>query len=373
MPQATTFLERVVKLHSLTLHLAEQHDEETLYRIAVRDSIEQLDLDRVAIFLLDEHTDEMCGTWGTDEAGQLADESTFRAPITGHDMISQTLAKQDLVAVRESTTLYCCDRPVGTGWNAMVAMWRGNRALGWVNADNLMRQRPFTDEDREILKLLAASIGQMILRVRAEAQLRDANEQLEARVSARTQALAEANRKLDLLARTDPLTQLANRREFDEALYREWQRALRHGSPVSLLLLDVDYFKQFNDTRGHAAGDECLKALADILRSKCRRATDLAARIGGEEFVLLLPDSHPGEAQKTAQQVLQAVREAGIPHPGSAIGDFVTVSAGLVTSIPKRRDAPILKQADEALYCAKNQGRDRLVARGLVGLVDDKR
>lgn len=359
------FIDRIVALHSITLRMADQHDELAIYRIAVEESLAELDFDRIAVLLLDDNPDYMRGTWGTDENGQLTDERNFRGEIIKHSMVSQTLASQNIVAVTDPVTLYVCDVPVGTGWNAMIAMWQGTKALGWVNADNLIKQRPFTEEDREVLKLLAASIGQMIRRVRAETELRVINEELEARVSSRTEALAEANHKLEVLARTDPLTNLANRREFDDALYREWHRALRHGSPVSLLVLDVDYFKQYNDALGHSAGDECLKILAEILQSMCQRATDLTARIGGEEFVLLLPDTRPAEAHKIGQQLLRRVREAQIPHPNSSVGQWVTVSAGLVTTIPKGRRAEILKDADKALYRAKHQGRDRLEANGL--------
>lgn len=359
--QDTPFIDRIVALHGITLRMADQFEEAVIYRIAVEEGLAQLDFDRLAIFLLDENDATfMCGTWGTDEAGYLTDEWGFRAPIEGHDMVTETLAKQDIVTVRDPITLYNCDRPVGEGWNAMVAMWQGTTPLGWLNADNLIRQRPFTEEDREVLKLLAASIGQMIRRVRAENRLRQLNEELEGRVVARTRALAEANHQLEVLARTDPLTGLANRREFDEALYREWHRALRYESPISLLLLDVDYFKQYNDTLGHAAGDECLKVLAAVFQSVCKRATDICARIGGEEFVVLLPDTYAEEAQSIGQALLTSVREADIAHPDSSVSDTITVSAGLVTAIPREANANILQLADEALYRAKHRGRNRL-------------
>ena len=363
MQQATPFIERMVALHGITLQMADQHEEEAIYRIAVEEGLAQLDLDRIAIFVFDdEGAGYMRGTWGTDEAGKLVDESHFRAPIEGHDMVTETLAKQDIVAVADPITLLNCDIPVGLGWNAMVAMWQGTTPLGWVNADNLIRQRPFTEEDREVLKLLAASIGQMIRRVRAENRLRQLNEELEARVVSRTEALEEANNKLDILARTDSLTGLANRREFDESLRREWNRAMRHGSPISLMMLDVDQFKPYNDNLGHAAGDECLKALARVFRSVCMRATDLCARIGGEEFALLLPDADSAEAQNIGEQLLQRVRSANLPHPASSVSDHVTVSIGLVTTIPSKDCGDILKLADEALYRAKHQGRNRMEA-----------
>jgi diguanylate cyclase (GGDEF)-like protein len=164
-----------------------------------------------------------------------------------------------------------------------------------------------------------------------------------------------------VLARTDPLTGLANRREFGEALYREWHRALRHHSPLSLFVIDVDYFKQYNDTLGHSAGDDCLVRLAELMQGFCKRATDLATRYGGEEFVLLLPDTNLTEATALGQTLLEQVRAAQIAHPGSSVADHITVSIGLTTLVPQQQDCDLVEQADRALYEAKGQGRDRLV------------
>lgn len=358
--QYLSFIERITALHTLTLNMAQQSSVIEICRIAVSGALNTLDLDRAAVFLLDDDPDYMRGTWGTDENGQLADESHFRALISSRSINSETLAKRDLVAVKDPAPLNYGDQQVGEGWNAMVAMWEGDQAIGWISADNLINQRPFTDEDQEILKLLAASIGQMILRVRAESSLRDLNRQLEARVAARTEELELANEQLDTLARTDPLTGLFNRRELDEALHREWHRALRHGSPITALMMDVDYFKAFNDSQGHKAGDQCLAEMGKILLSHCRRATDLAARVGGEEFVLLLPDTRPTEARQIGQQLLREIRAAEIAHPDSPIADCVTVSVGIATATPKSAVPNILEQADKALYRAKDNGRDRL-------------
>lgn len=361
MHHRISFIDRIIALHSITLRMAEQPTEMDVYRVAIEQALAQLDFDRVAVFLVDDDPNIMQGTWGTDPQGNLTDESHFRVPIVGHKLVTDTLASRGIVAVNDHCTLLWCDQEVGVGWNAMVAMWQEGRALGWVNADNLTRQRPFTDEDREVLKLLAASIGQMIQRLRAEFSLRQLNRELEERVAARTRALEEAHHKMAVLARTDSLTGLANRREFDEALHREWHRALRHRSPLSLLVIDVDHFKEYNDSLGHTAGDECLVVLAGLMRSLCRRVTDLAIRYGGEEFVILLPDTDAIEARELGESLLEQVRAARIRHPRSPVGDHVTVSAGLVTTVPDGKHGDFMDRADRALYQAKHQGRDRLV------------
>lgn len=355
------FIDRIIALHGLTLELAEQNTERDLFRLAVERTLADLDLDRFAVFLVDDAQDWMRGTWGTDSDGRLVDESDFHAPLAERAINARTLAQHGLVTVDEPATLYWRNEPVGTGWNAMVAMWQGDQALGWLSADNLIQGRPFTEEDREVLKLLAGSIGQMIQRVRAEASLRRLNRDLEARVAARTRDLEAANRQLIALARTDPLTGLANRREFERALRREWHRARRQGSRLSLAMLDVDHFKLYNDRLGHPAGDACLKVLADLLGECAQRGTDLAARLGGEEFVLLLPDTGREEAEGLVRRLRDRLRDAGLGHPDSPLGDNVTLSAGLVTRIPSGDPEAMLAQADAALYRAKAGGRDCLV------------
>lgn len=361
----TSLIERIVALHEITLIMAKQTSVSELCRIAVTESLKRLDLDRLAVFVVEPDPDYMRGTWGTNHRGDVVDESDFRAPISSRSINAEALARRDLVAVKDPAPLSDGHKLVGEGWNAMVAMWEGDRALGWISADNLLNRRPFTTEDQEILKLLAASIGQMMLRVRAESSLRELNRQLEERVATRTEELEIANKQLDKLARTDSLTELYNRRELDAALHREWQRALRHGSPISVIAMDVDYFKTFNDSLGHQAGDDCLAKLASVLHKHCRRATDLAVRTGGEEFLLLLPDTRPAEARQIGQNLLRAVRATKIPHPESPIAAHVTVSLGIATTTPRRDQPDILEQADRALYRAKSLGRDRLEASGL--------
>ncbi len=355
-------IERIIALHHLTLGMSEQATEPAIQKLAVAQATQHLDIDRFAIFTVDAAREMVRGTWGTGPNGELVDESDYSAELRHHEMASRTLQRRDLVAVEHSVPLRWCHEVVGTGWNAMVAMWQGDEPLGFVSADNLIWQRPFTPEDQEVLKLLAASIGQMIRRVRAENELRQLNRELEARVATRTEALANANERLKVQARTDPLTGLANRRAFDKAIHREWGRARRTGAPVSLLLLDADYFKRYNDSLGHEAGDRCLCELATVIQAACRRTTDVAARIGGEEFALLLPDTDQAGCEQAGQQIQHALRDMNLYHPDSPVACCLTVSIGTATSFPSGGEPDLFRKADEALYRVKATGRNGMVA-----------
>jgi diguanylate cyclase (GGDEF)-like protein/PAS domain S-box-containing protein len=176
-------------------------------------------------------------------------------------------------------------------------------------------------------------------------------------------ALAEANVSLEKMARIDGLTQIANRRNFDETLSQEWQRLSRTKQPISLLLGDIDYFKKYNDHYGHQAGDDCLKQIGKALADSVLRPADLAARYGGEEFVLLLPEVEVHGALMVGQRAIKRITDLGIPHAASENNDIVSISIGAATLIPSIDTDPckLIELADEALYQAKEQGRNRLI------------
>ena len=174
--------------------------------------------------------------------------------------------------------------------------------------------------------------------------------------------LEDSNAALERLSNQDTLTALANRRHFDEVLHREWSRASRVGSPLSLILIDVDHFKWFNDTQGHLQGDECLRRVGDCLRRSVGRVSDLVARFGGEEFVVLLPDTPSAGAVHVAASVRAAVEGERIVHGHRSAGPHVTVSLGVATVLPAvgEPSSRIISLADEAMYEAKRGGRNRL-------------
>lgn len=174
--------------------------------------------------------------------------------------------------------------------------------------------------------------------------------------------------KLASLAATDALTGLANRRAFDERLADEWARARRDGTQLSLLLIDVDHFKKFNDQYGHLAGDGCLRALGRILSAVARRPADLAARYGGEEFAVLLPNTGPDGCAEIGEGIRQALHDLAMVHAQNPPSRLVTVSVGAATSVPSQASdsSTLVAAADRALYAAKDSGRDRLVVSGQV-------
>lgn len=200
-----------------------------------------------------------------------------------------------------------------------------------------------------------------------------ANQSLEQRVLERTQALAlandelqAANRLLQAFSRTDGLLRIHNRAYFDERLLEEVARARRLKQPLGLLMMDVDFFKRYNDTYGHQAGDVCLQAVARAVGGVVKRRTDFLARYGGEELVALLPNTDGPGAMLVAQRVNAAVLAMAVPHAQSDAAAVVTLSVGVASAVPALTDdalagADLLSVADAALYQAKHQGRDRAV------------
>ncbi|TWI70691.1 diguanylate cyclase (GGDEF)-like protein [Desulfobotulus alkaliphilus] len=172
--------------------------------------------------------------------------------------------------------------------------------------------------------------------------------------------LQHLNRQLTKLSLSDPLTGLANRRHFDESLKLYWRRAERSGDPLSILFMDVDNFKSYNDNYGHPAGDECLKAIARILKAYSRRPLDISARFGGEEFVMLLPATEGQEACIFAEKIRSSVEGLAIPHAFSDVAGYLTLSIGVATAITDGRndEQDLLERADAALYRAKTSGKN---------------
>ncbi|MDF1615606.1 diguanylate cyclase [Desulfurivibrio dismutans] len=183
------------------------------------------------------------------------------------------------------------------------------------------------------------------------------------RVRVRNQIeLKQARDQLVRLAVTDGLTGLANRRHFDEALQREYARQMRAGGDLSLLLLDIDCFKLYNDNYGHLKGDDCLRELARVLTATFSRATDLPARYGGEEFACIMPDTDAAGALQMAHRIRQAVADLRISHGHSPVAPYITVSIGAATGPCHHQQSALhlIARADEQLYRAKEAGRNRV-------------
>ncbi|MDV7449188.1 GGDEF domain-containing protein [Acinetobacter baumannii] len=173
--------------------------------------------------------------------------------------------------------------------------------------------------------------------------------------------LMQQAQQLSLLSQQDALTGVANRRYLDETLDNEWRRALRHETPLTIMMVDIDFFKPYNDSLGHLKGDQCLKDIATAISSIAARSGDLVARYGGEEFLLLFPMTNAQQAKIQAERLMNAIKKIAIVHPCSSVSPYVTISVGVATTIPRLNDSisAFVSRADHALYQAKTNGRNQ--------------
>jgi diguanylate cyclase (GGDEF)-like protein len=229
-----------------------------------------------------------------------------------------------------------------------------NRLSGIIYLENNLTVGAFSAKRSQVLKMLTAQASIAI----ENALL---YQSLELKVAERTKSLEEANSKLKAMSDTDGLTGVVNRRRFDEVLEAEWRRAARSGLSLGLIMLDVDWFKKYNDSYGHQAGDACLQRVAEVLLSRARRAGDLAARYGGEEFAFIAPETDRKSLQTLAEEIRHALETLDLPHDGSAFGK-ITASLGIAVRVPAEEQSPtqLILEADQALYRAKAEGRNRV-------------
>jgi len=220
-------------------------------------------------------------------------------------------------------------------------------------AEELLRTRAFSDAQNEkSYRTLYDGYRRLLKQMMRVVKMSDMM-QLE---------LRNLSERLERMAQIDPLTEMYNKRFFNDAFQREWKSALRTVNPLSLLMIDIDHFKRYNDTYGHLQGDECLKAVAAEIRQIGSRPRDVAARFGGEEFIVLLPETDTAGATHIAAAVLDRIRALGLEHCGSEVHGLVTVSLGVTGCTPTDSDSmdAMIKRADHALYTAKADGRNCL-------------
>jgi diguanylate cyclase (GGDEF)-like protein len=209
---------------------------------------------------------------------------------------------------------------------------------------------------------------ELIARVRSSLRLKDEMEkrrERERELLVMSRKLAAANQVLQRLSLLDGLTGIPNRRRFDEVLIHEWKQAMRSKQPLSIVMMDIDHFKAFNDHYGHLAGDDCLKKVALAMSAVLKRPTDFLARYGGEEFVAILPMTECDGAKAIAAAMKEGVIALAIPHEHSSAASRVTISMGIATLVPRRgmTAAMVVAAADQALYEAKAGGRNRIVTK----------
>ncbi|MEO9385157.1 sensor domain-containing diguanylate cyclase [Chromobacterium phragmitis] len=252
----------------------------------------------------------------------------------------------------------------------MLALWGtrhgGGPYLGFSAYSTLIILQTYVG----ILSVVALCVAALMSEQRRiKRELGRQQEQLEQQVRIRTLALEQSHAEVVALSRVDSVTGIANRRSFEESLDGEWRRARRLGAPLGMLMIDIDYFKLYNDHYGHVSGDYCLREVAQAIRSSVRRPQDLVARYGGEEIVCLLPDTAEDGVAFVGEAVLEAVRDLQLPHAGSSVAAIVTISIGGATVQPREvvDSRQLIEAADRELYRAKQQGRNRLVIAGRNG------
>ncbi|BAU42384.1 GGDEF domain-containing protein [Leptolyngbya sp. O-77] len=224
-----------------------------------------------------------------------------------------------------------------------VGLLQGDRLWGLLSVQQCHQPRIWERAEIDLIQQLALQVGIAIHQSELYRQLQ------------------YANQELAYLATHDQLTRVANRRYLDDYLQQEWNRATREGTPLSLVLCDVDYFKQYNDTHGHLAGDECLVEIAAAINRTLRRPADFVARYGGEEFAIVLPNTNQAGAACVVRRIQRELRKLINPLPSPVTNAPSTLSFGIVSVIPSSLSSPLklLDQADQALYRAKARGRDR--------------
>ena len=284
-----------------------------------------------------------------------SEQVEYRYKLEGHDV--------DWVDAATRRTAYYSYLPPGH-YRFVVKAANSDNIWNEAGASLALDLQPFFYQTR-LFYILSALVTAIVLfgAWRASVhQLRSRERQLATLVAEQTDALRAANEELQHLANSDGLTTVGNRRLFDEFLAAEWRRAIRFKTAVSLVMLDIDHFKLFNDTYGHQAGDECLKSVATALRATIHRPTDLLARIGGEEFAIVLGGTDRAGAVNIAEQAMNEVNTLRIPHRTSHTSAQLTVSIGVATMLVTigMAEAELIHAADEALYCAKAGGRNRI-------------
>ena len=271
------------------------------------------------------------------------------ANITGHANWRDMIGKHDLEIFPADTAKIYHDEelPIFEKGEPLLGKidpyYDAEGNVGYVSTNKW----PLFDKDRNVVGIFGIS--------RDITERKRIEEQLE-----RTKlALENANTELEKLSNTDELTSIGNRRYFEKTFKKECFRSRRNNSSLSVLLIDIDDFKNYNDFFGHLAGDDCLKIVAKQIASLARRAPDLTARWGGEEFIVLLPETNLSEALIVAENIRTSVQELALPHPRSRAANVVTLSVG-VASWGYEEPQELISRADKALYAAKNNGRNRV-------------
>jgi diguanylate cyclase (GGDEF)-like protein len=319
--------------------------------------------DRIGFAVYDEEKGLVRAAWARSETPSPGIPVGYQASISKTSL--KAVMERGEPRVIEDLERYLADHPdsdatariVEEGMRSSLTcpLTAMGRTVGFLFFSS-MTPGVYTQGHVAFMRQIAGQLSMIISKSTLYKDLLETKERLEA-----------ANRELESLASADGLTGVANRRAFDSGLEREWRRAERARSPLSLLLIDVDFFKPYNDRYGHAAGDDCLRGVAATLAVGARRAGDLVARYGGEEFGVVLTDCSDESARQLAERLRERIAGLALPHDASEVAPHVTISVGGATAMPRSgaTAGDLVRAADEALYEAKRTGRNRVNQRRL--------
>ncbi|MFB2937675.1 PAS domain S-box protein [Aerosakkonemataceae cyanobacterium BLCC-F154] len=343
-------VEREKLLVTITQRIHQSLNLEEILNTAVREVRGLLNSDRVLIYRIWSDGTGCVVTEAVVPDCQAILGRTF--PVEVFPLEYQQLYSQGRILAmsdRNSATIAPCLveflRELAVKAKLVVPLMAGENLWGLLIAHHCREVRHWQPSEISLLQQLATQLGIAIQQALLVEQMEIAN--------------AELKR----LACLDGLTHVANRRHFDEYLEREWRRMIREQNSIALILCDIDYFKLYNDTYGHLAGDSCLQQVADAIQRAVKRPADLVARYGGEEFAVILPNTKVGGALTVAKQIRAYVRELQIFHGESKTSKYVTLSVGVAVTVPSLHSSynELIRTADSGLYEAKSQGRDRIV------------
>jgi diguanylate cyclase (GGDEF)-like protein len=309
---------------------------------------------RIGFAEVDNETETVRAVWARSDASEIKIGTGYSAPL-GSTSLGRIL-ETGKPRIINDLAAYLERKPQSAATRALVE--EGMRASMTVPLKAMGHEVGFLFFTSQTAEIYTEKHARLLARISGQLSLAIEKSRLYDRLLETTKLLEEANERLERAASTDSLTGIANRRVFDERLDLEWRRCRRHGQPLSVLMIDIDHFKRFNDLHGHVAGDECLRAVATTLTKALARAADLVARYGGDEFAAILPETTSNEAVILANELRLKIGRLELENLGPAAG--FTISIGVATEVPTedRSEGDLIRSADANLYIAKNEGRN---------------